>query len=100
MATGLQDAKPERIRFQSLAEVSGSQGSGGPSFVVRIERRSRRLLDPDNFTGGCKPLIDQLRAADIIPEDDPETIQVHFIQTKVSSAKEEGTQVTVRKHDT
>jgi hypothetical protein len=54
-----------------------------------------RLLDADNYAGGCKPLIDQLRYAKLIEDDDPETIEILFRQTKVKTKAEEMTQVEI-----
>jgi hypothetical protein len=52
--------------------------------TVRITRHSSRLLDIDNFAGGCKPLIDQLRYAKLIPDDDPASVDLQFAQEKVA----------------
>jgi hypothetical protein len=60
-----------------------------------ITRRSCSLLDADNFAGGCKPLIDQLRYAKLIEDDDPETIEILFRQTKVKTKKEEMTHIEI-----
>ncbi len=60
-----------------------------------ITRRSCSLLDADNFAGGCKPLIDQLRYAKLIPDDDPESVEILFRQTKVKTKKEEMTHIEI-----
>ena len=60
-----------------------------------ITRRSCSLLDADNFAGGCKPLIDQLRYAKLIEDDDPATIEILFRQVKVQTKKEEMTTVEI-----
>jgi len=52
--------------------------------VCRITRCATRPLDADNFAGGCKPLIDQLRYAKLIPDDDPASIELQFAQVKTS----------------
>ena len=54
-----------------------------------------RLLDADNFAGGCKPLIDQLRYAKLIADDDPETVEILFRQVKVETKAEEMTQIEI-----
>jgi hypothetical protein len=66
-----------------------------PRTRLRIERKSVRLLDADNFAGGCKPLIDQLRYAKLIPDDDPESVEILFVQSKVKTKKEEMTQIEI-----
>jgi hypothetical protein len=75
----------------SAKRESPSQGST----TLVITRRSCSLLDADNFAGGCKPLIDQLRYAKLIEDDDPETIEILFRQTKVKTKKEEMTHIEI-----
>jgi hypothetical protein len=56
---------------------------GMPMFeraAVRIERFGRRSLDVDNLTGGCKMLIDSLRALGLIADDSPEHIHLTVTQ--------------------
>jgi len=62
---------------------------------VRIVSKRVRLCDPDNLVGGVKHLVDFLRDAKIIPEDDPKSITLEVSQEKVSSYKNEETWVEV-----
>jgi len=62
---------------------------------VRIISRRVRICDPDNLVGGVKYLVDSLRAAEIIPEDDPKSITLEVSQEKVKTYKEEETWVEV-----
>lgn len=73
------------------ALVRDSQGKTKSTerITLRITRRSARLLDADNFAGGCKPLIDQIRYAGLIPDDSPDKVEITFIQEKVKKAEEE-----------
>ena len=64
---------------------------------VRIISKRVRICDPDNLVGGVKYLVDSLRAADIIPEDDPQAITLEVSQEKVKTYKEEETWVEVTK---
>jgi hypothetical protein len=64
---------------------------------VRIISKRVRICDPDNLVGGVKYLVDSLRAADIIPEDDPQAITLEVSQEKVNSYKDEETWVEVTK---
>ena len=64
---------------------------------VRIISKRVRICDPDNLVGGVKYLGDSLRAADIIPEDDPQAITLEVSQEKVKTYKEEETWVEVTK---
>ena len=66
---------------------------------VRIISRRVRICDPDNLVGGVKYLVDSLRAADIIPEDDPQAITLEVSQEKVKTYKEEETWVEVSVND-
>jgi len=66
-------------------------------FIVRITRKAVSLLDADNFHGGCKPLIDQLRYHGLISNDDPASAEFIFIQQKVHSRAEQGMIVEILK---
>ena len=66
---------------------------------VRIISRRVRICDPDNLVGGVKYLVDSLRSADIIPEDDPKSITLEVSQEKVKTYKEEETWVEVSVND-
>lgn len=46
------------------------------------------MLDADNFAGGCKPLIDQVRYAGLIPDDSPDKVEITFTQEKVKKGQE------------
>jgi len=62
---------------------------------VRIVSKRVRLCDPDNLIGGVKHLVDYLRYAKIIPEDDPTAITLEVTQEKVKGYKYEETWVEV-----
>ena len=62
---------------------------------VRITRYSTRPLDCDNYAGGCKPIIDQLRYAKLIKDDSPEDIEVQFKQVKIKTKAEEHTEIEI-----
>ena len=62
---------------------------------VRITRYSTRPLDCDNYAGGCKPIIDQLRYAKLIKDDSPEDIEVQFKQVKIKTKTEEHTKIEI-----
>ena len=79
----------------SLNQLLGKENSKKRSFV-RITRYSCRPLDCDNYAGGCKPLIDQLRYAKLIRDDDPESVQIEFIQVKVSKKNQERTEIEIK----
>ncbi len=62
---------------------------------IRITRYSCRPLDCDNYAGGCKPIIDQLRYAKLIRDDSPEDIEVEFKQVKVKTKTQERTEIEI-----
>jgi hypothetical protein len=91
--TGSVTSQPERVPKETLAVVRGPQDGVGKRIIVRITCRRVRLQDPDN--GLFKPLVDQLRYARLLPEDDHATIKLETDQIRVKTKKEEGTEVTL-----
>lgn len=83
---GLQSAQPQHPAGPTLDEAKPRKTKGKNRIICRITRYSPRLLDADNFVGGCKPLIDQLRYANLIPDDDPESIELQFVQHRASKS--------------
>lgn len=55
-----------------------------------------RLLDPDNKWASCKLLLDAIRAAGLIPDDDEDTIDLSVSQYRVSNYIKEGTGVVLK----
>jgi len=88
-------AQPQPAPRPALDDPPKGESPRSPRTRLRIERKSIRLLDADNYAGGCKPLIDQLRYAKLIEDDDPETIEILFVQTKVKTKKEEMTHIEI-----
>ena len=81
-------AKPERDDGPALVPAAQAQGRGEGRVVVCITRRGSRLLDVDNMAGGCKPVVDQLRYAGLIPNDDPASVEIIFRQEKAAKGQE------------
>lgn len=81
---------PQRQALEPLPE---KQAGDGPRAHLRIERRACRLLDLDNFAGGCKALIDCLKEAGFLADDDPGSVEITFAQVRVRTRKEEGTAI-------
>ena len=90
----LPDTELEPTAGPTLDGAPQGEGQGAGRIVVRITRRAARVLDIDNFAGGCKPLIDQLRYGALIPDDDPGSVEVVFRQERVKK-KEEGVRVEI-----
>jgi hypothetical protein len=63
--------------------------------TVRITRHACRVLDADNFAGGCKYVIDALRHERIIPNDDPASIRLEFEQIHVNRRADQGTMIEI-----
>ena len=55
--------------------------------VLIVSYRSR-LLDQDNLSGGGKPVLDSLRYAGYLRDDDPDSVSVWYRQSKCKRADE------------
>jgi hypothetical protein len=93
----LPDTIAEHPARQTLVSPPQRKEKGRARIIVCITRRSCHVLDLDNFAGGCKPLIDQLRYAQLIPNDDPQSIELQFVQEKVKTRLEEETIIDIRR---
>jgi len=68
-----------------------------PQYTLALTRFSTKTLDVDNLAGGSKPLIDQIRYAHLIPDDNPESVEITFSQVKVKTQAEQRTEVRITK---
>ena len=93
---GIPHAKPQPTPRQALVNPREGEATRKNRTTLVITRSACSLLDADNYAGGCKPLIDQLRYAKLIADDDPETVEILFRQVKVKTKSEEMTKVTIR----
>jgi len=87
-------------QVESLGEAKGEKGNAvrnSPKYRVRIRSNRVRQLDLDNLYGGVKYWVDTLRYAEIIPDDDPSSIELQVTQTKVKGYKNETTEVEVER---
>ncbi len=87
--------KPQPDAGGALERANQNERTGQGRLGLRITGRRVELLDPDNFAGGCKYLIDQLRYAGLIPEDNPGAIELTTRQVRVTLPEEEGTEVEI-----
>ena len=85
----------QRPTQQALVTLLQRKETRGNRTRIRITRFSTKPLDCDNYAGGCKPLIDQLRYAKLIKDDSPEDIEVEFRQVKVKTKNEEHTEIEI-----
>lgn len=82
-------------RDQAPALDTADEGEEGRTGRVKVRFVGYRVrpLDPDNFAGSTKDLLDGLRHAGLIPEDTPEVIVLETEQVRVSSFKQERTEI-------
>ena len=78
----------QRHARPTLDPIAQTQKPGQGRVVVRITRCGSRLLDVDKMAGGCKPIVDQLRYAGLIPNDDPASVEIVFRQEKAAKGQE------------
>ena len=97
--SGIPHPKPQPNPRKALVNPREGKDQSKNRVTLVITRSAVSLLDADNFAGGCKPLIDQLRYAKLIADDDPETVEILFRQTKVKTKAEERTEVEIRQGD-
>lgn len=89
------DAIAERDQTPALDEaVQGETGSDERTRVSFVGYRVRPL-DPDNFAGSVKDLLDGLRHANIISGDEPWRITLETKQVKVDHFSEERTVIEI-----
>lgn len=94
LAPRLRHAQPEQAPVLPPLGQNQDEEGGGGRFKVRIVRCGAKLLDPDNLSG-AKLLIDQLRYAGLIPEDNPHAIELELCQVKTPKKEDRGTLIQV-----
>jgi hypothetical protein len=50
-------------------------------------------LDPDNLAGGCKQLVDAIRDAGLIEDDDEASVSIEYVQRPPRDGEAKGTQI-------
>jgi hypothetical protein len=95
---GILDTFTEHTPQQTLESLHEGEEARSRRTRIRITRYSCRPLDCDNYAGGCKPIIDQLRYAKLIRDDSPEDIEVEFKQVKVKHKTEERTEIEINEN--
>lgn len=88
--------KPQRHPASALVRATPRKTGGVPRVTVRFIGRRVRPLDPDNFAGSCKDLLDGLRHAGLISGDEPWRIRLETEQVRVRSFAEEMTVVEIK----
>lgn len=91
----LPDTKPERHQAAALVRTSSGEIQSDGRITVRFVGYRVKPLDPDNFAGSVKDLLDGLRHASLISDDDPCSIKLETEQVKVSHFEDERTEIEI-----
>jgi hypothetical protein len=93
--TQLQGSLAERDQAPALGDAVQGETKSVQRVTVRFTGYRVRPLDPDNFAGGCKDLLDGLCHAGLLPSDSPQHITLVTEQEKVDHRTEERTCITL-----
>jgi hypothetical protein len=90
--------RPESQQNQAPALGGAISGKAESLFRTRVRFTGYRVrpLDPDNFAGGCKDLLDGLRHAQLIPGDEAWRIIFETEQVHVRKFSEERTEIEIQ----
>lgn len=91
------DTQPEQDQAPALGTPVQGEATGIQRTIVRFTGYRVRPLDPDNFAGGVKDLLDGLRHAGLIPGDEAWRIKLETEQVKVAHYEEEKTVIEIFK---
>lgn len=87
--------KPQPHQAPALGGPVSGEEEGLRRTIVRFTGFRVRPLDPDNFAGSVKDLLDGLRHANLISGDEPWKIRLETEQIKVGSYAEERTEIVI-----
>lgn len=88
---GIPDTEPKRHQASALGSTAPRGQESTERARVRFVGHRVRPLDPDNFAGSVKALLDGLRYAAIISGDEPWKIILEAEQVRVRTFKAEKT---------
>ena len=91
----VQNTEPEHNTPPALGGVAEGKGQSATRIRVKFTGFRVKLLDPDNFAGSCKDLLDGLRHAGLIPDDAASAITFQTQQERVRHYKEEKTEIEI-----
>lgn len=89
------DAKPEHHQAPALGGPVQGKNEGFQRTIVSFVGYRVKPLDPDNFAGSVKDLLDGLRHSSILGGDEWWRIKLETEQKKVAHYKDERTEITV-----
>lgn len=90
--------QPERNQTKSLDQTVPREKESLQRVTVRFRGFRVRPLDPDNFAGSIKDLLDGLRHMGAIAGDEHWRIRLETDQEKVGSYKDERIEIEVIEH--
>jgi hypothetical protein len=85
----------ERDEAEPLCTAAQGENQSAPRVIVRFKGYRVRPLDPDNFAGSVKDLLDGLRHAHLIPGDEAWRIKLETEQERVATFAEERTEIEI-----
>lgn len=91
----ISNTKPKRNKTAALDGAIQGEAESLRRTRIRFTGYRVRPLDPDNFAGGCKDLLDGLRHAALIPGDEPWKIIYETEQVKVKKFEQEKTVIEI-----
>lgn len=91
----VRNSVPESNAAATLDSMEKREGESQACVRVRFTGYRVRLLDPDNFAGSVKDLLDCLRQSLLIVDDSPDHIILETTQQKVGTRKEERTEIVI-----
>ena len=91
----LQNAEFKFDAPPALGSVAEGKAKSAARIAVSFVGYRVHLLDPDNFAGSCKDLLDGLRHAGLIPDDTAGAITFQTEQERVRKYKEEKTGIKI-----
>jgi len=91
----IQNTKPKRHKTPALGGTGEGEKEVLHRTIVRFVGYRVRPLDPDNFAGSVKDLLDGCRHAGLIHGDEPWRIILETEQIKVRKFSEEKTEITI-----
>jgi hypothetical protein len=89
------DPKPQQDQAPALGASVQGEAEGVRRTTVRFTGFRVHPLDPDNFAGSVKDLLDGLRHASIISGDEPWRIRLETEQVKVAHFADERTEIEI-----
>jgi hypothetical protein len=93
--TKLHHAEFERDKKKPLVEAVPREAKSMGRTLVRFTGYRVRLLDPDNFAGSVKDLLDGLRHAGLLDDDSPDKIILETQQFKIRHQENEKTVIEI-----